>query len=58
MKVFYESGPGYVLETEVAGCLRAEGENRPSRPTHVILHCDEDIVSLDDDIEDDNDASS
>lgn len=33
--VFYESGPGWI--SEGVGCLRAEGENRPSRPTHTIL---------------------
>jgi site-specific DNA-cytosine methylase len=34
---FYESGPGFILETKKAGVIRAEGENRPSRPTHTIL---------------------
>lgn len=34
-KVFYESGPGWIGEG--FGCLRAEGENRPSRPTHTIV---------------------
>lgn len=33
--VFYESGPGYV--TEGFGCLRADGENRSSRPTHTVV---------------------
>jgi DNA (cytosine-5)-methyltransferase 1 len=30
-----ESGPGWWREG--FGCLRAEGENRPSRPSHVVL---------------------
>jgi DNA (cytosine-5)-methyltransferase 1 len=34
-RVFYESGPGWI--SEGFGCLRCEGENRPSRPTHTIL---------------------
>ena len=34
-RVFYESGPGFF--TEGVGCLRAEGENRPSRPAHQIV---------------------
>lgn len=34
-RVFYESGPGWI--SEGVGCLRAEGENRPSRPTHTVL---------------------
>lgn len=32
----YESGPGYWMLGEKASALRAEGENRPSRPSHVI----------------------
>ena len=36
-RVFYESGPGWIDECQKAGCLRAEGENRPSRPTHTII---------------------
>jgi DNA (cytosine-5)-methyltransferase 1 len=35
-RVFYESGPGWI--SEGVGCLRAEGENRPSRPTHTVVH--------------------
>lgn len=31
-----ESGQGYWMKDEIAGTLRAEGENRPSRPSHVI----------------------
>jgi site-specific DNA-cytosine methylase len=31
-----ESGQGYWMQDEVAGSLRAEGENRPSRPSNVI----------------------
>jgi DNA-cytosine methyltransferase len=34
---FYESGPGFVGQTDVAGAMRAEEENRPSRPTHTIM---------------------
>jgi DNA (cytosine-5)-methyltransferase 1 len=33
-----ESGQGYWMEDDKAGTLRAEGENRPSRPSHVIAH--------------------
>lgn len=33
--VFNESGIGYWMPGY--GCLRAEGENRPSRPTHTIV---------------------
>ena len=36
-QVFYESGPGWIGECKKSGCLRAEGENRPSRPTHTIV---------------------
>jgi len=31
-----ESGPGYWMEDTVSGTLRAEGEDRPSRPSHVV----------------------
>jgi DNA (cytosine-5)-methyltransferase 1 len=31
-----ESGQGYWMEDDIAGTLRAEGEDRPSRPSHVI----------------------
>lgn len=31
-----ESGHGFWMEDEIAGTLRAEGENRPSRPSNVI----------------------
>ena len=31
-----ESGHGYWMQDEIAGTLRAEGEDRPSRPGHVI----------------------
>ena len=31
-----ESGQGYWMEDDKAGTLRAEGEDRPSRPSHVI----------------------
>lgn len=33
-RVFNESGKGYWMDG--FGCLRAEGENRPSRPTHIV----------------------
>jgi len=35
-KVMYETGQGYWQEGEHSGCLRAEGENRPSRPSNVV----------------------
>ena len=35
MTVFNESGKGYWMEG--FGCLRAEGENRPSRPGHIVI---------------------
>jgi len=31
-----ESGQGWWMQDDVAGTLRAEGEDRPSRPSHVI----------------------
>jgi DNA (cytosine-5)-methyltransferase 1 len=31
-----ESGQGYWMEDDKSGTLRAEGKNRPSRPSHVI----------------------
>jgi len=31
-----ESGQGFWMQDDKAGTLRAEGENRPSRPSHVI----------------------
>jgi site-specific DNA-cytosine methylase len=31
-----ESGQGFWMEDTVAGTLRAEGENRPSRPSHIV----------------------
>ena len=34
--VMRESGQGFWMEDNKAGTLRAEGENRPSRPSHVI----------------------
>ena len=36
MVAMRESGQGYWMQDEVAGTLRAEGEDRPSRPSHVI----------------------
>jgi hypothetical protein len=35
-----ESGQGYWMEDEIAGTLRCEGENRPSRPSNVIANLD------------------
>lgn len=35
MIIFNESGKGYWMEG--VGCLRAEGENRPSRPGHIVI---------------------
>lgn len=37
MKIFNESGKGYWMEE--CGTLRTEGENRASRPGHVVLDC-------------------
>jgi DNA (cytosine-5)-methyltransferase 1 len=31
-----ESGQGYWMQDDIAGTLRAEGEDRPSRPSHVV----------------------
>jgi len=31
-----ESGQGFWVEDDIAGTLRAEGENRPSRPSNVV----------------------
>jgi hypothetical protein len=31
-----ESGQGYWMQDDIGGTLRAEGEDRPSRPSHVI----------------------
>ena len=39
-----ESGQGYWMQDEVAGSLRAEGENRPSRPSNVIASGLPDVV--------------
>ena len=36
MTAMRESGQGYWMEDDIAGTLRAEGEDRPSRPSHVI----------------------
>ena len=35
--VCHESGQGWRNESEQSGPLRAEGENRPSRPTHIVV---------------------
>lgn len=32
----HETGPGYWQEGDIAGTLRAEGENRPSRPSNIV----------------------
>lgn len=32
----HETGQGWWKQEDVAGTLRAEGENRPSRPSHVV----------------------
>jgi len=32
----HETGQGFWKEADHAGCLRAEGENRPSRPSNVV----------------------
>jgi len=36
LTVAHETGKGWWKEDEKAGTLRAEGENRPSRPSHVV----------------------
>lgn len=41
-----ESGHGYWMQDDIAGTLRAEGENRPSRPSHVIKHPDMSVRRL------------
>ena len=38
MMIFNESGKGYWMDG--CGCIRAEGENRPSRPGHIVVGCD------------------
>ena len=43
-KVMYETGQGYWQEGEHSGCLRAEGENRPSRPSNVICSWNGDVT--------------
>lgn len=40
--VAYESGQGYWMPG--FGCLRAEGENRPSRPSHAVIAIQGDIA--------------
>lgn len=32
----HETGPGYWQDGDIAGTLRAEGENRPSRPSNIV----------------------
>ena len=34
--IMVETGQGWWKEDSVAGTLRSEGENRPSRPSHVV----------------------
>ena len=34
-RIFNECGKGYWMEGY--GCIRAEGENRPSRPGHIVI---------------------
>lgn len=34
----HETGQGYWQDGDIAGTLRAEGENRPSRPSNIVLH--------------------
>jgi len=46
-----ESGQGYWMQDDIAGTLRAEGEDRPSRPSHVIgvpvaFHPKQDPISI------------
>lgn len=36
-KCFAETGKGYWMELGISSTLRAEGENRPSRPSNVIV---------------------
>lgn len=43
-KVMRETGQGYWQEHEHSGCLRAEGENRPSRPSHVVCSWNGDVT--------------
>jgi len=43
-----ESGQGYWMQDDIAGSLRAEGENRPSRPSHVIQQSSIAVHSLPD----------
>ena len=40
----YETGQGYWQEGEHSGCLRAEGENRPSRPSNVVCSWNGDVT--------------
>ena len=42
--VFNESGKGYWMPG--FGCLRAEGENRPSRPSNCVVQWEEDEDGL------------
>ena len=45
--VAHETGQGYWQEHPHAGTLRAEGENRPSRPSHVICESPQMNATLD-----------
>jgi len=42
MTIFNESGKGYWMEG--FGCIRAEGENRPSRPGHIVYAIEGNVV--------------
>ncbi len=41
-----ESGPGFWMKDDIAGTLRAEGENRPSRPSNVVAQPAQDAVAF------------
>lgn len=35
----HETGQGWWNQSEIAGTIRAEGENRPSRPSNIVANC-------------------
>jgi DNA (cytosine-5)-methyltransferase 1 len=41
----HDTGQGWWNESDVAGTLRAEGENRPSRPSNVVVPLDMRLLS-------------
>lgn len=43
-KVAHETGQGWWKEGDEAGTVRAEGENRPSRPSHVVYPAPGDVA--------------